>query len=217
MRRLNSPALLMASCPVIASATYSKSVGCVASLIACSSTISSSSMCSRPAVSTMTTSKPLLRASASAPRRAPHRIEIARGIVHAHTGLLRDDRELLDGRRPPHVGRHQNRVLPLLRQPPAQLPRRRRLARALQAEQEDDARARLRRRQPPGAVAEERQHLVAHDPHDLLRRRQALEDRLIDRLVPDPIDERLDDLEVDVGLEQRHAGFRAARPRPSAR
>ena len=35
--------------------------------MACNSTISSSSMCSRPAVSTMTTSNPLLRASASAP------------------------------------------------------------------------------------------------------------------------------------------------------
>ena len=55
-RRLNSPALLIASCPVIASATYSWSVGCTAALIASSSTISSSSMCRRPAVSTMTVS-----------------------------------------------------------------------------------------------------------------------------------------------------------------
>ena len=60
---------------------------------------------------------------------------------------------------------------------------------------------------PPGAVAEERQHLVAHDPHDLLRRRQALEDGLVDRLVADAVDERLDDLEVDVCFEQRHPDF----------
>ena len=55
-RRLNSPALLIASCPVIESATYSRSDGCTASLMACSSTIRSSSMCRRPAVSTMTVS-----------------------------------------------------------------------------------------------------------------------------------------------------------------
>ena len=60
---------------------------------------------------------------------------------------------------------------------------------------------------PPGAVAEERQHLVAHDADDLLRRRQALEDLLVDRPVADAIDERLDDLEVDVRLEQRHPDF----------
>ena len=60
---------------------------------------------------------------------------------------------------------------------------------------------------PPGAVAEQRQHLVAHDAHDLLRRRQALEDVLIDGLVADAIDERLDDLEVDVRFEQRQADF----------
>ena len=39
---------------------------------------------------------------------------------------------------------------------------------------------------------------------DLLRRRQALEDFLIDRAIAHAIDERLDDLEVDVRLEQRH-------------
>ena len=67
MRRLNSPALLIASCPVIASATNSRSTGLTAALMASSSTINSSSMCSRPAVSTMTTSNPPFFASASAP------------------------------------------------------------------------------------------------------------------------------------------------------
>ena len=57
---------------------------------------------------------------------------------------------------------------------------------------------------PPGRVAEERQHLVAHDADDLLRRRQALEHLLVDGPIADAIDERLDDLEVDVRLEQRH-------------
>ena len=39
---------------------------------------------------------------------------------------------------------------------------------------------------------------------DLLGRRQALEDVLVDRAIADAVDERLDDLEVDVRLEQRH-------------
>ena len=63
---------------------------------------------------------------------------------------------------------------------------------------------RRRRRQTARTVAEERQHFVAHDPDDLLRRRQALQDFLVDRLIPHAVDERLDDLEVDVRLEQRH-------------
>ena len=59
--------------------------------------------------------------------------------------------------------------------------------------------------QPARRVAEQRDHLVAHDPHDLLRRREAAQHVLPDRAVADAVDERLDDLEVDVGLEQRHA------------
>ena len=58
---------------------------------------------------------------------------------------------------------------------------------------------------PPCGVAEQRQHFVADDADDLLVRRQALEDLLIDGAIADAIDERLDDLEVDVRLEQRHA------------
>ena len=63
---------------------------------------------------------------------------------------------------------------------------------------------RLRGGQPAGGLAEERQHLVADDADDLLRRREALEHFLIDRAIAHAIDERLDDLEVDVRLEQRH-------------
>ena len=62
----------------------------------------------------------------------------------------------------------------------------------------------LRRRlQAALGVAEERQHLVADDLDDLLRRRQAPQDVLPHRPVAHAIDERLDDLEVDVGFEQR--------------
>ena len=95
----------------------------------------------------------------------------------------------------------------LLRQPLPELRRGRRLARPLEAEQHDDARRFGRRRQPAPGVAEQRQHLVAHDAHDLLVGRQAAEHFLVDGPIADAIDERLDDLEVDVRFEQRHPDF----------
>ena len=63
----------------------------------------------------------------------------------------------------------------------------------------------LRRLQPALGVAEQREHLVADDLDDLLRRRQAAEDVLPHRPIAHAVDERLDDLEVDVGFEQRQA------------
>ena len=65
----------------------------------------------------------------------------------------------------------------------------------------------LRLDQPALGVAEQRQQLVADDLDDLLARRQALEDRLVHRAIAHAIDEGLDDLEVDVGLEQRQPDF----------
>ena len=203
MRRLNSPALLIASCPVMASATYSRSDGAVASLMATSSVISSSSMCSRPAVSTMTTSNPRLAASASGALRARDGIHLPRRVVHPDRRLLTDDVQLLDGRRTLHVGGDEQRMPSLLRQPFRQLARRRRLAGALQPEQQDDARPPARRLQPSLGVAEEGHHFVADDLDDLLRGGEAPGHVLAHRAIPDPVDERLDDLEVDVGFEQR--------------
>ena len=52
-------------------------------------------------------------------------------------------------------------------------------------------------------VAEERQHLVAHDAHDLLVRRETRQHFDIDGAIAHAIDERLDDAKIDVGLEQR--------------
>ena len=93
----------------------------------------------------------------------------------------------------------------LLDEPAPELPGGRRLAGSLEPEQQDDARVRLRRRQPAGRIAEQREHLVANDPDDLLRGRQAFQHFRIDGAIAHPIDERLDDLEIDVRLEQRHA------------
>ena len=95
----------------------------------------------------------------------------------------------------------------LLGQPLPQLARRRRLAGALQPEQQDDARPLGRRLQAPLGIAEERHHLVADDLDDLLRGREAPKDLLPHRAVADTVDEGLDDLEVDVGFEQRQANL----------
>ena len=62
----NSRAMLTASCPVSASATRSVSVGLASALTAASSAISASSICSRPAVSRISTSYPSRRAVSSA-------------------------------------------------------------------------------------------------------------------------------------------------------
>ena len=155
----------------------------------------------------MTTSNPRLRRLGQGALRARHRIHLARRIEHPHRRLGPDDVQLLDGRRPLHVGRHEQRMPALADQPLRQLPGRRRLAGALQAEQQDDARPLARRRQAPFGVAEERQHLVADDLDDLLRRRQAAEHVLPHRPIAHAVDERLDDLEVDVGLEQRQTNL----------
>src|SRR5262249_6853964 len=59
--------------------------------------------------------------------------------------------------------------------------------------------------------AEEREHLVPDNLDHLLGRSQAAQDFLIERALANAIDERLDDLEVDVGFEQRHPDFPEAR------
>jgi hypothetical protein len=58
---------------------------------------------------------------------------------------------------------------------------------------------------PVAAAAEQLDQLGVHDLHDLLGRRQRRQHVLPDRLFLDAIDEGADDLEVDVGLQERHA------------
>ena len=142
--------------------------------------------------------------------RARDRIEHARRIVNAHARLLSDDGQLLNRRRALHVGGDEHGMLALLRQPLRELARRGRLARALQPEHQHDAGPLARRLQSPFGAPEERDHLVADDLDDFLRGRQAAQDVLprlhrVHRPVADAVDECLDDLEVDVGLQERQA------------
>ena len=136
-------------------------------------------------------------------RRPPHGVHLPRRVEHAQAGLLAEHGQLPDGRGAAHVGGHHQRVSALPRQPRAQLPRRRRLARTLQPEEQHDARRPRRRGEAAGGVAEQREHLVPDDPHDLLRGREAAQHVLAHGAVAHAVHERLHDLEVDVGLEQR--------------
>ena len=139
--------------------------------------------------------------------RARHRVEIAGRIEHPHTGLAGDDRELFDGGRAAHVGRDDQRELALFGQHPRQLAGGGRLARALQAEHEDDLRARTAGRKAAPGVAEEREQFVADDLDDLLVGAETGLDVLRRGPIADAIDEGLDHLQVDVGFDEGDADF----------
>ena len=64
------------------------------------------------------------------------------------------------------------------------------------------------------AAAHERDQLLVHDLHDLLRRREALHDLGAEGALLDVGDELAHDLEVDVGLEQRQADLAQRRRCP---
>ena len=160
-------------------------------------------MCSRPAVSTISVSNPRFFTAASAPGARADRIHLARRVVHAHPDLLAstDNCSIAAGRRTSvdtsigwrpcfcsHFASFADVVvLPEPCRPSISMTR-------------GDAR---RRRQAARRLAEQREHLVAHDADDLLRRRQAPQDVFADRLGAHALDERLDDAEVDVRFEQR--------------
>ena len=112
--------------------------------------------------------------------------------------------ELVDRGGALEVGGDERRLLPLLAQQQRELGGGGRLARALEAG-EQDHRRRAAERETGVAGAHERSQLLVHDLHDLLARRQALQDVLPGRALAHLRDEVLHDLEVDVGLEQREA------------
>src|SRR6185312_15388777 len=133
---------------------------------------------------------------------------------HRHAELPAEHLELLDGGGTVDVGGHHHRPLLVPLEPARQLADRGRLARALEADHHDRGRALL----GPVEVGVDRPHqvdqLLLTDAHEVLlgRRRQgavaglgAQLHRLADRLFLHAIEERLGDLELDVGFEQRHA------------
>ena len=139
--------------------------------------------------------------------RAPHRIQIARRVEGLHARLLRHDRQLLDRRRAPDVGRHQQRMPALLRQPPSEL------ADVVVLPEPCRPSSRMTRGRcadggsPPvvspnsASISSRTMRTTCWSGVRLFRT------VLVDGAIAHPVDERLDDLEVDVRLEQRHADF----------
>ena len=113
--------------------------------------------------------------------------------------------KLLDGGGPIDVGRDKQRLLPLLLERKAELARRSRLARALKSRHQDDGRRHGRNIEAALRAAHELCEFLVNDLDDDLRRRQCVEHILPDGAFLHLLDEILDNLEIDVGFEERHA------------
>ena len=136
------------------------------------------------------------------------------GVGFAHFAFVKmgldgvgDNLQLLARRGTIDVNRNQHRAMSALLQPVRELARSRGLTGTLQAGHENDGRRLRGELQLGGVFAENRDQFVAHDLDDLLRRRQRGHHFLAERLLADVLDELFDDVQVDVGFEQRHANF----------
>ena len=120
---------------------------------------------------------------------------------------LGDDFELLACRGTIDVDGDQHGTVPALLEPVRQLARGGGFAGTLQASHQHH-RGRLRGELHLGGVfAEDVDQLVANDLDHLLGGRERGHDLLAQRLLADVLDQFLDDLEVHIGFEQRHADF----------
>ncbi len=126
------------------------------------------------------------------------------GRVHVHTGLAGDDLKLRDGVRALQVGGDEQGGVTLLLQPPAELAGQRRLARPLQARQQDDGGWRPGEPQGGRPAAQDRDQLLVDDLYDLLGGVQRGRDLLAPGPLPNGADEGPDHRQSDVGLQQRH-------------
>ncbi len=207
----NSSAERTASWPVMESATKRISCGFRIFFSDCISSINCSSMCRRPAVSTISTSQRVVDGFAA---RFFHQPLDGRGVgfldlAFVEVGLdgLRDYLQLLARGGTIDVNRDQHGPMSALLEPVRQLARGGGLTGTLQAGHQHDRR-RLRGELQLGRVfAQDVDQFVADDLDHLLGRRERGQNFLADSLLADVVDEFLDDLEVDVGFQQRHADF----------
>src|ERR1017187_7075594 len=159
----------------MASTTNRISSGSTASLMSAAWRIISSSMPSRPAVSTITMLCSRWRASSSdwraPPRGAPPAFAGGGGDPR-HARALADDLELLDRVGPLQVRRDEQRGVALLTEPEPQFRGERGLAGTLQASQHDHGRRHLGEPQPARLATEDPHEFLVDDLDDLLRRVQ---------------------------------------------
>ena len=121
-----------------------------------------------------------------------------------HVGALGDHRQLVDGVRALQVGGDQQRRVALGLEVHGELAGQGRLARALQAREQDHGGRRLGQPEPPGLPTEQLDELLVDDLDDLLRGVQRPGDLGTHRPLADPVGEHADGRQRDVGLEQRH-------------
>ena len=132
------------------------------------------------------------------------RIRLGRlGPVDRNLNLLSELFELVDGGGTLQVGCDEAGIATFLAQEQCKLRGGRRLARPLQAGEQDDRRRPAREGESRCARAHQRRQLVVDDLHDLLAGRDALQHVLAERALAHLRHEVLDDLEIDVRLEQR--------------
>ncbi len=198
-------AVSTAAWPIIASMTKRTSSGWIAARMSAACCMRSASTASRPAVSTMTTSCCLARASAMPPRDDRDRVtegagpldpagdgvvppDVAPlGRVDRDPGALADDLELGDRVRALEVGRDEHRGVPLVLEPGRELAGERRLAGALEAGEHDDRRGLLGEPDAAGLAAEDADELLVDDLDDLLGRVERLADLGPEGPLPDVV------------------------------
>ena len=129
-------------------------------------------------------------------------------VEYGDVKLLADYLQLFDcGRTVNVAGNEQRTSLLLFAEQSGELCAVCRFAGALQTCHHDDGRRVRRYGKTGGLAAEQGNQFLVYDFNDLLRGRQAFEDLGVRRLFGDSLDEILRDLEVDVGLKQRHANL----------
>ena len=127
------------------------------------------------------------------------------GAVNRQLDLAAELLELVDRGGTLEVrGDEARRLLLVPSQMERELGRRRRLARALEAAEEDDGRGAPEHELRVGR-AHQLGQLLVDDLHDLLARVEPLEDILAEGTLPHGVHELLHDLEVDIRLEQRES------------
>ena len=138
-------------------------------------------------------------------RRPRHFDRIGRLGEHRHVDALPEDAQLLDRRRTLEIGGDQQRLASFGDEMTCELAGGGGLPRPLQAGEHHDRRRLRAHRELARLPAERRDELLVHDLDDLLGGAQALRDLRAASAFLDPVDERLDDRDVDVGFEQRDA------------
>ncbi len=122
--------------------------------------------------------------------------------VDGNVELLAQHRELLDSRRPAGIGGHQHRGLPGMAEVKGQLGGGGGLTGALQTDQHGDMGGVAGVAQGALGAAQNRYKLLIDNLDDLLARGEAFQDRGCQRALPDPGQEVLHHLEIDIGLEK---------------